>query len=320
MSASAPDSQPAWLTTALHNQPSAFSFVAAIDAVAGGVALGGTSAAAERVRLRPHLGLAFPLAEVVAAEKPCDPGSDLRWQITVGLPGLYGANSPLPTSYTEDLLARDVNDPTRGLLDVIHHRLLSLLHRALHKYRDGDLAGPLQRLTGLHQRLIGGRIPSQRLLAYTGILAGRARGADTLERVLSHFHEVPCRIEQCIEMWTPLPADQLTRLGEANCGLGSDCVAGDTICSRATAFRITVGPLRWSDMAGFLPGGERLADLQALVGHLEGDALDYEVELLIDTTGLPESSLGDARLGLDLRTSGAFPTERREIVYRSTGH
>lgn len=298
----------------LSSNPGAFSFVAAVDAVAGGIPLGGTAAAAEQVRLRPHLSLAFPTSEVMAAEKDAAG----IWHLTVGLPGLYGANSPLPTSYTEDLLAREDDDPARGLLDVVHHRLLSLLHRALHKYRDGDLSIPLQRLTGVYQRNLAGRITGQRLLAYAGILAGRARGADTLERVVSHYLDVPCRIEQCIMLWTPLPSDQITRLGEANSALGVDCVAGDTVCSRATAFRITVGPLRWNAVDGFLPGGACLADLHALVGLLNNDALDYEVELLVDTAGAPELPLGEARLGLDVRTSGDAPAVRRDIVYRST--
>ena len=299
---------------ALQRDATAFSFVAAVDAVVGDTPLGGTSAAAEHVRLRPHLSLAFPTSEVLAAEKDAAG----RWLLTVGLPGLYGANSPLPTSYTEDLLNRDDRDPTRGLLDVVHHRLLSLLHGALHKYRDGDVTIPLQRLTGVYQKHLAGRIAGQRLLAYAGVLAGRARGADTLERVLSHFLHVPCQIEQCIMLWTPLPSDQITRLGEANSALGVDCVAGDTVCSRATAFRITVGPLRWDTVEGFLPGGECLADVHALVGLLNNDALDYEVELLVDTAGTPELPLGDARLGLDVRTAGEVPAVRRDIVYRST--
>ena len=299
---------------ALRANPGAFSFVAAVDAAAGGIPLGGTAAALEHVRLRPHLSLAFPTSEIVAADKDANG----IWQVTVGLPGLYGANSPLPTSYTEDLLARDEGDPTRSLLDVVHHRLLSLLHRALHKYRDGDVAVPLQRLTGLYQKQLAGRIAGDRLLAYAGILAGRARGADTLERVLSHYLDVACQIEQCILLWTPLPSDQITRLGEANSALGVDCVAGDTVCSRATAFRIVVGPLRWDTIDGFLPGGQRLADLHALVGLLNSDALDYEVELLVDTVGVPEIPLGEARLGLDVRTAGDVSAVRRDIVYRST--
>lgn len=305
---------PTWLTDALRAEPAAFDFAAAVDAVTGATPLGGTDAAAERVRLRPHLSLSFPTAEVVAADET----TDGRWHLTVALPGLYGANSPLATSYSEDLLARDDGGLTRGLLDVIHHRLLSLLHRSLHVHRDGDLAGSLQQLTGLHQRLVGGRIPGEALLAYAGMLAGRARGTDTMERVLGHWCAVPCRIEPCIELWTPLPADQLTLLGQANAALGIDSVAGDQVCSRATAFRITIGPLPWDQVDDFMPHGERLADLHAIVGLLNGDSLDYEVELLIDTDGMPEQPLESSRLGLDLRTAGTIPPMRRELVYRST--
>ena len=294
-------------------EASAFTFIAAVDAAAGAVPLGGTSAAAEQVRLRPHLSLAFPTAEVVAAVRD----GQGRWQLTVGLPGLYGANSPLPLSYTEDLLRLDQPTLTRGVLDVLHHRLLSLLYRALHKYRDGDIAGVLQRLTGLDQRLGAGQLPAQRLLAYAGILAGRARGADALERMVQHYFSVPCQVESCILRLTPLPAEQRTRLGEAHVSLGVDSVAGDTVASRATAFRVTVGPLAWTIVDGFLPGGEQLGELQALIGLINGDGLDYDIELLIDSRQAPHLPLGSARLGLDLRTAGAVADLRRELVYRS---
>ncbi len=294
-------------------EASAFTFIAAVDAAAGAVALGGTSAAAEQVRLRPHLSLAFTTAEVIAAVRD----EQGRWQLTVGLPGLYGANSPLPLSYTEDLLALDQPTLTRGVLDVLHHRLLSLLHRALHKYRDGDIAGVLHRLTGLDQRLSAGRLSSQRLLAYAGILTGRARGADALERMVQHYFNVPCQVEACILRWTPLPDEQRTRLGQAHASLGVDSVAGDTIASRATAFRVILGPLAWDIVDGFQPHGEHLADLQALIGMINGDGLDYEVELIIDSRQAPHLPMGSARLGLDLRTAGTVAAVRRELVYRS---
>ncbi len=298
---------PAWLQADLAANAPAFSFTAAI-AVAG-----------EQARLRPHLSLAFPATEVVAAE--CLAGI---WHVTLGLPGLYGAHSPLPTSYTEDLLADEPaidSDPLRrGLYDVLHQQVYRLLADVLDHHREPQQdARLIAQFSGLIDRRIGERIPGEALLAWAGLLSGRSRGADALERVLSGWAGVPCVVEECIALWTPLPDDHCTRLGAANSTLAIDCVAGGWFVSRATAFRVEIGPVPWTVMESWLPDGHHLGDTLAVIDLLNGDALDVEVVLVIDTATMPCPPLGAARLGRDLRTTGPAAAVRREVVYRSTG-
>jgi type VI secretion system protein ImpH len=297
-------STPAWLATGLLAEPYRFDLIAAL-AVTG-----------PQVRLRPALELAYPRAEVLTAEHDATHG----WTLTVGLPGLYGPASPLPSSYTEDVLADEEDTLRRDLLDLVHQRLLLLLAAS----RQRTLGGPDQRrqlslIAGLTERLVGGRIPGSQLLAFCGLLCGRSRSADALSRLLTSWSQVPCTIEQCIERWTPIPSAEQTRLGQANAALGLNTVAGDALCSRATSFRVAIGPLPWNQVEPWLPGGHGLADICALTDLLNSDSHDYEVVLAVETHGMPCHGLGTGRLGLDLRTTGEASGIRFDAVYRSPG-
>ncbi len=294
---------PVWLLEDLTAHATSFSFAAALEA------------AGPDARLRPHLSLAFPASEVVAANHLSG-----TWQLTVGLPGLYGANSPLPTSYTEDLLAAEDDPLRRGLFDLLHQRLLRLLADVLDHHRAPHQQARLLALfSGLSGRRFSGCIAGEELLAWSGLLTGRCRGADAMERLLSGWSQVPCVVEECIALWTALPPAQVTRLGSTSSTLGSDCVAGGWVLSRATAFRVTVGPVAGSAIDPWLPAGRQLTDLVALIDLLNDDALDVEVVLVVDTADLPCPPLGHARLGRDLRTSGTTAPYRRDLVYRTTG-
>jgi type VI secretion system protein ImpH len=297
-------SAPSWLEAELLAEPERFDLLAAL-------AVTGT-----QVRLRPALELAYPRAEVLSAERD----QQHQWLLTVGLPGLYGPASPLPSSYTEDLLADEDDSLRRDLLDLVHHRLLQLLADT----RQRALGGPDQRrqlslIAGLSERLVGGRIPGGQLLAFCGLLCARSRSADALTRLLSAWSGVRCAVEQCIERWTRIPLTEQTRLGQANACLGVETVVGDALCSRATSFRVTIGPLSWDRVEPWLPGGPGLADICALTDLLNADAHDYEVVLAVDTQGMPCHGLGSGRLGLDLRTTGEAAGIRYDAVYRSPG-
>jgi type VI secretion system protein ImpH len=244
------------------------------------------------------------------------PDGGERLELTTPLLGLYGSVSPLPTVFTERLLTLDEESLSRGFLDIFHHRLLSLLFRALTKYRPAfaspggpsDLAAHrLAALVGLPPaEAPGAAVRSDSLLCYAGILARQPRGAETLEHILSDRFGVDCEVEQCIGRWTALPAEQTCRLGQANSGLGRDCTVGDRVFSRSTAFRVHLGPLPWQELERYHPGGDRHAELRELVRAIDGQALDCEVELIIELASVPPAKLGDShtRLGWTTRLDG----------------
>jgi type VI secretion system protein ImpH len=272
----------------------------------------------EAVRIRPALSLGFASADVAEVRRLPDSGEVPRYEVTATFLGIYGASSPLPTYFTEWLLDLEEGSVVRGFIDLFHHRIYSLFHRILGKYRcamphpgeHGDsFQWRLQTLLGVSDRedRSAGGVRGAFLLGYAGLIAQQPRSADTLRRVLAdYFAGIEVGIEQCVPRWTPLPEDQLNRLAGANSRLGMDALAGERVFNRVTTFRLTLGPMRWKDQESFLPGGLRHHELRQLVGLFNDNGLDYEVELSVPAADLPCLPLGDAhaRLGYTTRAEG----------------
>ena len=77
------------------------------------------------IRMRPHLSLAFAPTDIVSLEEssPEDRKKGAPpFIMTVSMLALYGAASPLPTFYTEDLLEEQRQDRSaaRDFLDIVN--------------------------------------------------------------------------------------------------------------------------------------------------------------------------------------------------------
>ena len=307
---------------ALLAEPRAFSFFQAVRLLElsqpDATPLGQRGPASrEAVRLRPDAGLAFQAAEVTEIEPPSAEGRP--WRLTTTLAGLYGVSSPLPAIYSEDILQRELElapdeDPARLFLDVLNHRLLSLIYRAWSKYRwafsfraggEDAISRCVFHLIGLaspeSRALLG--VPAQRLLRYAGYLTQLPRNASGLGGVLTDwFDGVPVSVEQCLERWVPVVPDDQNRLGARNCELSQDLVLGERVRDRSGKFRLRIGPLpALAGFLGFLPIGEHHHALGALVRFLAPDPLEYDFVLGLVGPAVPELRIaGDesgARLG-----------------------
>jgi len=289
--------------------------------------------AQESVRLRPSTSLAFQSADITEiASRGDDPP---RWQVTTAVLGLYGANSPLPSFYSEAILRSELtldNDPARVFMDLINHRVLSLLYAAWSKYRwaftfaPGAVDRTSQRFLGLLGLATEGMsdavgLPASRLLAYAGTLSLRPRGAAAIAGVVSDFFgEVPVRVEQCVARWVRIEVPDRNRAGMLNSTLGSDLTIGEAVPDRMGKCRIEIGPLDLARFELFLPEGPNSGDLAALVALLLQDPLDWDMRLRLHGTEVPWLALrGDgsaARLGWTswLRSEPESP-DRGELFY-----
>ncbi len=228
----------------------------------------------EELLIRPHLSLGFPPSDVIsleelAREAPVREGSKdadgtgtpepadrndsedegdtsrahgPRFRLTVSIPGLYGASSPLPTFYVEDLLAEAREDLSAGrdFLDLVNAPFFGhFLHAGWFRYRpmqaileeqDLELAEKMLALGGLSTPFVRS-IPLKplQLAPFCGLLNQYPRSAAGLQAFLSGSLGVPCTVEQCAEGSAAIPKDQRCLLGLANARLGENTSLGSQI-------------------------------------------------------------------------------------------
>lgn len=259
-----------------------------------------------RIRFRPELSLRFPPGDIARIEETTEldePG----FRVTATFLGLYGASSPLPTFYTEDLFAEasDESSVTRDFLDVLNHRLYLHLVRCWAKYRpflrvieekNPEDVERLFCLVGLGEK-------SQRelvtdafaLLRYAGLVTQYPRSALGLATLLRDaLGEVPVDILPCVKRTIRIPEDQRFALGGTACTLGGDSRIGMELDDRTGKFRLQLGPVSIDRYNALLPGNALHRKMVSLVRFYLTDPLEYDIELT-----MAEGEAGTVRLGAD---------------------
>ena len=263
----------------------------------------------EAVRFRPVLDLAFAASDVSKIQTETKPDGSTRYEVATTFMSIYGAVSPLPTYFTEELIGQDDDSLQKEFLDLFHHRAISLFYRVWEKYRyaarfssDGTdyFSKRFQMLLGIDRLPSGHHVAPVRLLGMAGLLTQVPRSAESLRSMISDYFEgIPVRIDSCVGRWLPIPEDQRNRLALSNTRLGKDLSLGERVYDRSCTFRIALGPLGLDDFMAFLPCGDRMPELRELTDLVNGDGLDYEVELRLRQDEIPPLQLSGptARLG-----------------------
>ena len=248
----------------------------------------------EPVRIGQDPSMAFAPSAIAAFERPKE-GKAAR--LAVAFFGLFGPRGALPlhlTEYARDRL-RNAGDATFArFVDIFHHRMLALFHRAWAvaqptacqdrpaQNRFSLYVGSLFGL-GLRAVIEQDEIPDRAKLHYAARLAAPARNAEGLEAMVSDYFGVPAVVQPFIGEWIALPPDARWRLGHSReaSTLGSSTIAGARIWQCEHKFRLVVGPLTREQFQEFLPGSDTLATLASLVRAYVGDELDWDARLVL---------------------------------------
>ena len=259
----------------------------------------------DAVRLAQEPTMRFETATLSGLETGATNGS-VRLAITFF--GLFGPHGPLPlhlTDYARDRL-RNANDPTFvRFADIFHHRMICLLYRAWanaqptvsydrpEEDRFGEYVGSL---FGIGNATLRGRdaMPDLAKLHFAGRLACQSRHREGLRAILMGFFKVPAEIEPFVGHWMQLPLECRWRMdSDASTGvLGASAVAGAAIWDRQNRFRILFGPLTYAEFRRFLPSGDSLRRLVAIVRNYCGDQLSWDVNLVLKQEAVPAMELG----------------------------
>ncbi len=281
-----------------------------------------------RLRVRPELSLSYPESDVSRVEEI--PGETSRYAVEATFLGLYGAASPLPTFYTEDLLHERVDERsvTRDFLDILNNPLYTLYFRIWSKYRllhrivenpDGQTMERLFCLLGLGGETLRAHLPDPYgLLRYSGLTTHFPRSAEGLRALLSdRFGEPSLRIEQCVARMAVIPPDQRTVLGKSGNRLGGDALLGTEIVDRMGKFRIHLGPSGSETLHRFLPDRPDYGELTGLVRFYLDQPLDWDMEITIRGPEVQPAALGSpawSQLGWNTWLSSERLPEERVTV------
>lgn len=313
----------------LHEQGEAFDFfqaVALLENEAPDAAGVGTGPAPhhEVVKLRSSISMSFPPSDVERVRAL----PDGKTEVTVRLMGLAGALGPLPAPYSELVARRAVNRDfaLRDFLDIFHHRLLSLFYRARKQHRIGlgvrspvedSAARHLFALIGLGSPGLRDRlsVPDRALLHHAGTLSRPIRPIAGLEVLLRQHFGVRVRGRPLTGRLCPIEREDRTAIGRSGRrrGLGRDAVIGDRVWVQDAAFQIVLGPLDHDQVDRFLPGGDALRPLCALVDVYAGDTADYTLCLLADPSAVTQARLGRAH-GSRLGYTAWLGSRRRAVT------
>jgi type VI secretion system protein ImpH len=263
----------------------------------------------DRMRLGQEAELAFPPSTIAGLAPPSGarPG-----RLVNRFFGFFGPHGPLPLHLTEYARDRQRNhrDPTLvAFANMLTHRLMGLFYRAWAAGQPApsfDRPGAADRferkvaaLTGHHGTHLRDRdaMPDMARRHFAGLLSMGPRNPEGLVSILSAFFRAPVRLQQFVGSWLELEPDDRWHLG-ARAGLGRATSIGARVWSRASKFRLRVGPMGLEDYTRLLPGGASLGRLEAVVRSYAGDALDWDVNLVLARDQVPQAILGrDTRLG-----------------------
>jgi type VI secretion system protein ImpH len=310
----------------LRARPQTFSLAQAVRILyhASGYDCGIVTFIREYLRIRPHLSLGFPPSDLAALEE-LPPAGQGRYRLTVNMLGLYGASSPLPTFYTEDLLAEQAEDRSaaRDFIDIVGDGLFGLFlwascfryHPllAITEQHDQRLTEQMYALAGLRYPL-GPTIPKVPL-HLSGLFAQYPRSAATLRAFLEGMLEVPVRIEECVLRKVAIPQDQRALLGVGP-PLGGDALLGSRADDLSGKISLWLGPLSQEEFINFSPSSPGFTELARLIDFFCSEPLSFDLHLILAADIVSSSAVlggdkfaclnGDAWLGGAAHSRQAF--------------
>ena len=269
------------------------------------------------LRIRPELSLERPRAEVASVTRKDD-----YYEVVTTFLGLYGASSPLPAFYTEELIEAAQEDRTAAqtLLDAIHQHLFELQIAAREKYRpldasvergDARFRDMLRSMVGLRDPQVRRTLPEpDRMLRYVPLLGSQQRSAEGLRTLLADAlgHDA-VSIEQCAERRVRIPPGSRVRLGAQSHALGIDAVIGVHVRDRMGRFRIRIGPLDEEQFDALLNRHNHWHWLVGIIRFYVDTPLQCELELELEKGAGGTTELGNPGLSQLGTTTWLFSGE-----------
>lgn len=267
----------------------------------------------QKIKVRPALTMQLTRTEIMSVNK----NEHNEYDVVTNFMGLYGASSPMPAFYTEELFALEQEEQTtaRRFLDVIHQRLYQLFAVAQKKYDALSQIVEHQQngFSQLMHHFIGSSDPSLQksfsnpnsLLQFSGLLASKQRSAQGLKALLTAYLadlDIAIQVEQYVQRSVTVPKQHLSSLGVNSCELGSSALVGDKVIDHNSKINIHLGPLAQDTFDQLVNNSERWQCFQSLIKAYIDKPLEVDIKIGLITKAANGIRLGEkqwCQLGYD---------------------
>ncbi|GKQ48528.1 type VI secretion system baseplate subunit TssG [Pseudomonas syringae] len=255
------------------------------------------------VRFRPDPGMGFPAGELKAIETDED-YPERPATVRTRLLGLYGVDSPMPTTFLDDIAQRrEGHEALEAFLDIFNHRIFTQFYRIWRKYsypatfEAGGADATSQCLLGLIGLGIPGTTqqiatPTSRFLALLSVMRLPTRNAEgitalvkllapnTKTRVTPHCtQKVPLAQPASLCRHHPVSLSQGTPLGSVGFDANSQ-------------LHLALFTEDLDEARGWLPGSHLHNDLLVLLRVYLGWRCTAKLQLSLPIHSLPKPLLG----------------------------
>jgi type VI secretion system ImpH/TssG family protein len=275
---------------------------------------------AVRFKVPQHLG--FPgkaLERIDEAEGPNRPSS-----VYVNFMGLTGPNGVMPLYFSEWVMdnCKQKDNALRDFLDIFHHRLISLYHRAWEKYQ---FALQYQRQLHTQQRspialvlhsLAGTQDDTQQYLS--GLFSNPVRSAQGLKQIVTLLSGCKVKVNERIGRWLAIAVEDQSCLTSftnpegQNAQLGLGAILGSKLWDIGSTVEIELYAESEQEVQRLMPGGRVLE----LLKKTAGDYLPLHVKprwaLWARYCDMPASRLGAKGMGLGRGSALAVDSQRMQ--------
>ena len=239
------------------------------------------------LRTLPDLSLAFPETDIQSIDAIPTGG----YRVTANLLGLYGATSPLPNFYTEDLIDERQLDAhgQKAFIDMFNQTLYPLLFSAWIKSRvhlrmieEGEdlVSEILSSFLGFTRCFSVKNDLPEIMRPFAGIIFQNPKSLQGLKTILSGCFPVASVdiIQQDLQKVDIAP-DQHLLLGQQNHSLGVEAHIGQEVNCRSGNLTIKLNELDLNTFRNLLPNGDWFDILKSVVRYYLDQPLNIMLTL-----------------------------------------
>ena len=257
----------------------------------------------DKIRFGQEAELRFSPSSIADFSPPV---GDKPGRLTNRFFGLFGPNGPLPlhmTEYARGRLRHYGDGTFVEFANMLTHRLGTLFYRSWRSAQPAasfdrgdsdDFEHKVAAISGFHGKHFRQADDCSDLAKrhFAGLFAQGPKNADGLRSILQVFFQVPVEVEEFVGSWLELEPNDRWHLG-GSASLGRTTSIGASVWTRSAKFRLRIGPLSYAEYQRLLPGNRSLGQLKSIVKNYTGDALDWDVNLILRAEDIPRTKLGE---------------------------